>query len=86
MSDANIQTLKTLLPLINADGGFSRETRNEIGKAFEVSISALEKQIPKKPKYMMLRPDECSVCGERIFHRDRSPFCHICGQAIDWSE
>lgn len=65
--------------------------------AFEIAISALEKQIPKKPIDIctpVVTWGRCPICkGElnklggrpnRVFKSDA--FCHDCGQAIDWSD
>ena len=58
--------------------------------AFDVAISALEKQIPKK-----LRVDDegwlcCPKCDETFFLHNRTgeknKKCGICGQALDWSD
>lgn len=61
------------------------------------AISALEKQIPKKPTYDGdgYAPDGtfvwdewmCPNCGSRYeLEYDEYDFCPNCGQAIDWSE
>lgn len=70
-------------------GGFS-DHDSDTGKAIDLAIESLEKQIPKKP----IEKDEgwirwfCPTCNsqvgavmERKYH-----FCDECGQAIDWSE
>lgn len=47
---------------------------------------ALEKQIPKKPKYHEWNEVYgCPCCDYRIVY-DVSKFCIHCGQAIDWSK
>lgn len=51
--------------------------------AFEEAIKALEKQIPKKPKYVGEVP-VCS-CGMNLSKEEFS-YCRYCGQAIDWSD
>lgn len=61
----------------------------------EIAISALEKQIPKKPlkqecdffDFILV----CPECKNRIVNvwnkREYKPnYCHYCGQALDWSE
>ena len=63
------------------------------GKSLDIAISAIEKQIPKKPlnieetKYKVSY--KCPVCG--TVHVNgwcgtnwKLPFCSICGQALDW--
>ena len=66
----------------------------------ELAISALEKQIPKKPKKLTYKPlldfgwrYECPnckcACGENIYHEAVTSdqiFCTQCGQALDWEE
>lgn len=65
--------------------------------AIETAVSALEKQIPKKPTYDGdgYAPDGtfvweewiCPNCGSRYeLEYDEYNFCPLCGQAIDWSE
>ena len=53
-------------------------------EAMEMAFSALEKQIPKKPKMPLDAYWVCPVCGSKVEH----PFehCMRCGQAIDWTE
>lgn len=70
-------------------------------KALELAISALEKQIPKKPaerrdKYTGNDVMSCPNCGAYIGYRDgrthivsmyvSSSRCPECGQAIDFGE
>lgn len=63
----------------------------ECKEAKEMAISALEKQIEKKPVY--IGPwFECGNCKKRIgipnytINLDVHNYCHHCGQRIDWSE
>lgn len=63
---------------------------------FKVAISALEKQIPKKPKNVYIAQDkgiitywECPRCKRR--HRSdyfecATSYCDECGQKICWTE
>ena len=53
------------------------------GEEAELAISALEKQIPKKPSFIDSEIFECSNCR---WKRSISNihFCPTCGQAIDW--
>ena len=64
-------------------------------EALKLAISALEKQIPKKPKV----PIDTWVCpdcgrdveyqvmlGENILFGGQYNYCPNCGQKIDWSE
>ena len=66
--------------------------------AIEMAVSALEKQIPKKPimkQYFEDLEDEylcCPTCGEILTDRipaDNNTFyfhCMNCGQKFDWSD
>ena len=59
--------------------------------AFENAISALEKQIPKKPNIHGLREGReintvsytCPICNKHI---SRDNYCKHCGQALDWGD
>lgn len=65
-------------------------------KICKLAKSALEKQIPKKPKYedvdniygAMQRI--CKACGDIcMVSKDAKPYehyCRYCGQALDWSD
>lgn len=55
--------------------------------ALDLAISALQKQVPMKPKYVQRFDDEsiygiCPSCNKKSL---KSIFCMNCGQAIDWS-
>ena len=57
----------------------------------ETAKSALEKQIPKKPKAIFDEYSyfECGNCGTAIFCSDELKshrYCLHCGQALDWSD
>lgn len=61
-------------------------------KALKIAISALEKQIPKKPydesKVRMTWYSECNCCKKQLPYvvwHDNMNYCPNCGQAIDWS-
>lgn len=55
---------------------------------FNIAISALEKQIPKKPiTYQQTHRADCPVCKNTVRGIDK-PFgdwCSHCGQKLDWS-
>lgn len=68
--------------------------------AFETAISALEKQIPKKPLLQDMHDGynglldhlyNCPICHEFICYatelriEEKFAYCPSCGQAIDWS-
>lgn len=72
---------------------------HEYGEAIEVGISALEKQIPKKPVRQDIYSNyECPCCkSTRVVEYDtenreydldcgKNDYCPDCGQKIDWSE
>ena len=63
---------------------FLGETRNVI----DVAIKALEKQIPKKPRFYA-HNYYCSVCdnlvGNNEFEWKRFKYCDVCGKKLDWS-
>lgn len=76
-----------------ARGNGKAKFSNAINKA----ISALEKQIPKKPDYEGDGFDEdgyliydtwiCPNCGKHYeVDYDDYNFCPECGQALDWSD
>lgn len=59
----------------------------------KIALSALEKQIPKKPvivgeEYIFEKDEwekdyECSICGNPYVG---DWFCSCCGQKLDWSD
>ena len=53
-----------------------------------VIISSLEKQIPKKAKYIDGDYDMplCPNCGLSVEGNDEDNYCSVCGQALDWSD
>ena len=52
------------------------------GKSLDIAISAIEKQIPKKPT--KTRGEiVCPTCKTLV---GSSPYCRYCGQALDWSD
>ena len=67
----------------------------KIAPARESAISALEKQIPKKPKITIYN-GYCPQCGEAFGRINIETaaltgfkyfgFCPICGQALDWGD
>ena len=59
----------------------------EYAAAFDMAISALEKQIPKKVR-ITTSTKRCSVCGRQLsgignIHPERN-YCQGCGQKICW--
>lgn len=57
--------------------------------AYEMAIKALEKQIPKKPRFYA-HNYYCSVCdnlvGNNEFEWRRFKYCDTYGQKLDWSD
>ena len=56
----------------------------------ELAISALEKQIPKKPILDVIFPSGvewylCPVCNHNGIEKVGC-YCHNCGQALDWGD
>ena len=49
-------------------------------------ISALEKQIPKRPFLLRFSANKtfACICNARIKKGDK--YCRVCGQALDWSD
>ena len=64
-------------------------TKEELTEAIRMSIQALEKQIPKKPRFYA-HNYYCSVCdsliGNNEFEWKRFKYCDNCGQKLDWSD
>ena len=50
------------------------------GKSLDIAVSALEKQIPKKPRKTKTEI-VCPTCATLI---GSSPYCRYCGQKLDW--
>ena len=65
-------------------------SNSEHDAATNIAISAIEKQIPKKPYGVHYAHMKCPVCNHRIpsgmgsSSRRRDNWCNYCGQAIDW--
>lgn len=68
-------------------------TEGERCEAYDIAISAIEKQIPEKP---IKTNDEtgirytdsfrCSNCGKGFTGTGIASFCYHCGQALNWEE
>ena len=64
------------------------------GKNFDLAISALEKQIPKKVTYDYgLNETRCPECKTIFGYAEEgeddeyyAPYCYECGQCLDWEE
>ena len=71
------------------------DTQSDFIDEIEIAISALEKQIPKKPKEIHEIACEdvyylafvCPSCNTSVFGQPYRPnYCKHCGQALDWSD
>lgn len=54
-----------------------------------ISIQALERQIPKKVEFgngLDPRWDTCPACEYQDIEEEKPNFCPCCGQALDWSD
>ena len=70
-----------------------RKSASRYIRVKQLSISTLEKQIPKKPVEMKSTDKllqgyfACPICGGWVgMDEYLNKFCAGCGQAIDWSE
>lgn len=66
-----------------------KSTPAGIDDACDMAISALEKQIAKKPViYKGTNRADCPICGMTVRGIDKpfGDFCSKCGQRLDWSE
>jgi len=58
---------------------------------YELAISALEKQMPKRPieDGYYDEPSVCPNCGGNVINQCDNDYqfqcCHYCGQKLDWS-
>ena len=59
---------------------------NDVLAARDMAISALERQIPKKPKDIgyFIEIYVCPCCDNSILLQPN--FCENCGQALDWGD
>ncbi len=87
-SQEAIETLKELNENYFSDGF------DDANEAIELAISALEKQIPKKPIRKKWSVSRCPSCNAELgeytgdgYHRDWESLktCN-CGQKLDWEE
>ena len=87
----SIQTIKDNIAILESiepdDAGYYLQLEHE-----KFVLSALEKQIPKKPKkineYLTDNGKweidwECATCGNPYID---DSYCNCCGQALDWSD
>lgn len=65
------------------------------GKSLDIAISAIEKQIPKKPLNVEKHYYKCPYCKQDlgiseddifVYEMPTPMYCSNCGQALDWSD
>ena len=72
--------------LIKYDSVINSEKKQALVRlrtAEEIAISALEKQIPKKPRFYA-HNYYCSVCDNLVCQRFK--YCDNCGRKLDWNK
>lgn len=81
------ETLETINAMLFCKTKLYNGIFNDKIGAFDVAISALEKQIPTKPciPFDSIHQEyECPMCPHKV---DKTQlYCDKCGQALDWSE
>lgn len=64
-------------------------TEQKAIKYLDIASNAIEKQIPKKPRFY-IHNYYCSICGHLVgnneFKWQNENYCDNCGNAIDWSK
>ena len=82
----------------NCDLCYAQGNWGEHIKSIEIAISALKKQIPKKPEYeadgyadgeLVYDYAKCPICGHDFEYSINDwgcDYCSNCGQKLDWSE
>ena len=91
------EAIDFILNKIQIDVRFcSDEDIKKTEAALKLAISALEKQIPKKPKYEDVDniygaiKRTCTACGDVCMvsngAKSYEHYCRQCGQALDWSD
>lgn len=79
------------LSVYSTTNGSGQCTDNEHQEAKKMAISALEKQVAKKPIFdkHITRKDitkyRCPVCGDILRYGVYVGYCN-CGQKLDWSD
>lgn len=65
-------------------------TQHDYKGEIRAAVSALEKQVPTKPKNKRkvgfgIVGGICSKCEKKVYSTVNT-YCHVCGQALDWSD
>ena len=80
-SQEAIEELQLMIALIKQNGKDWLDERDI--PILSMAVTALEKQIPKKP----IEPDalfyKCPICKNCV--RDYNRYCTVCGNKLDWS-
>lgn len=74
---------------LNCDISLTHQKKAENQKELmDITVEALEKQIPKKPieDGYYSKPCVCSYCGQDLDYIECANCCKNCGQKIDWSD
>lgn len=79
--------LESISTIKNFMANASRTTCNEyLYEALQVAVECMEKQIAMEPEYRKSEISgeyyKCSGCGRVV--GQRTPYCRICGQRIEW--
>lgn len=75
----------------NCEYCYSQGNFGQQKEAFQMAISALEKQIPMKPVksekqvVMYVNTYYCPICNLGITGTNIAKWCYHCGQKLDWS-
>jgi hypothetical protein len=72
------------LEAINELQSYADNSWGGLNEAFEAAISALEKQVPKKPNVGVQHFLKCACCDSVVRITDN--YCHECGQMLDWTD
>ena len=82
--DAISELEESLSPFhLESDGEWTNYEFNT--STIRVAIQALEKQVAKKPVWVV-DVFECPSCGEDLGNTDNTEYyCWNCGQKLDWS-
>ena len=76
---------KAIAFLVETKLGSKKLRDKELSNVCDISIKAIEKQIPKEPSCKKYSNEpRCPVCNERTCLH--SKYCIFCGQALDWSD
>ena len=76
---------KAIVFLTEVKSSCSTLIDKELWDICDISIKALEKQIPKEPSWKKYTSEKrCPICNEMTALRNE--YCIFCGQALNWSD